>query len=73
MDAIKDLFKNPRKYSKFWVALVAPAGALVFSCAPQEVDGVAEAAFVVTPTEWYNVLVAFAVAVGVYQVPNKKV
>lgn len=73
MDTIKDMFKNPQKYAKFWVALIAPAGALVFSCAPQELDGVAEGAFVITPTEWYNVLVSFAVAAGVYNVPNKKV
>lgn len=57
-----------QKYNKFWVACVAAAGVLIFACAPTEV----EAAFTVTLNEWYMVLVGFAGALGVYQVPNKK-
>ena len=57
-----------QRFNKLWVALVAALGALVLACAP--IDG--EAAFVVTRTEWYMVVVAFAAAAGVYQAPNKK-
>lgn len=65
---MKDIFTNPAKYNKFWVALAAPSAALIFACAGTE----KEAAFSITVDEWYQVLVAFAVAVGVYQTPNKK-
>lgn len=55
------------KYNKFWVALTAPLGVLVYVLAPGE----AEASFIVTRDEWYLVLVALASAIGVYATPNK--
>lgn len=58
--------KNFTKYSKFWVALAAPLGVLLFVIAPTNL----EPAFHVSVTEWYQVIVALAAAVGVYQVKN---
>lgn len=57
------------KYNKFWVALTAAAGVLLFACAPDTASG--QAAFHLTITELYQALVAFAGALGVYQVQNK--
>lgn len=58
------------RYNKFWLALAAAGGVLLFACAPD--DATRQAAFVVTRTEWYQVLVAFAGSFGVYQVSNKR-
>ena len=69
MNILRDMLDNPSKYTKFWVALTAPLGALLFAFAPQET----EAAFVVTSVEWFNVLAAFAMAIGVYQVKNTRI
>lgn len=54
------------KYNKFWMSLIAPIGVLVLVCAPLD----KEAAFVVTRSEWYTVVVALASSLGVYQVKN---
>jgi membrane associated rhomboid family serine protease len=62
-----DIFTNPQKYTKFYVALMAALGVLVVACSPTD----KEAAFVVTSTEWYQVLFAFAGALGVVSFPNK--
>lgn len=59
---------NLSKFNKLWVALTAAAGVLLFGLAPTET----EAAFHLTTTEVYQVLVAFAGALGVYGVTNKK-
>lgn len=63
---MKDMFKNPAKYKKFWAALVAPLGVLLFVMSPA--DG--QTAFSVTRAEWFLVVVALAAAAGVRQVPN---
>lgn len=55
------------KYNKFWIALTAPLGVLLFCLAGTDT----QQAFVMTHDEWYLVLVAVASAVGVHQVPNK--
>jgi hypothetical protein len=56
------------KYNKFWVALTAPLGVLLFCMAPTET----EQAFKVNLNELYMVAVAGAASIGVYAVPNKK-
>lgn len=61
------LINELKKYNKFWVALAASLGQLIIVAAPSET----EAVFVVTPNEWYTVLVAAAAAYGVYRVTNK--
>ena len=61
---------NLSRFNKFWVALAAAGGVLLFACAPDE--AARQVAFVVTRTEWYQVLVAFAGSFGVYQVSNKR-
>lgn len=58
---------NFTKYNKFWMALVAPLGVLLFVAAPTNL----EPAFHVSVVEWYQVIVALAAAVGVRQVANK--
>ncbi len=63
-----DIFKNPSKYAKFYTALIATAGVLLFACMPTDT----EAAFAVNTNEWYQVLTAFAGSLGVYVVSNKK-
>lgn len=60
--------KDLQKYNKFWVALTAAAGVLVLALSPSDL----EPAFHVNSTEWYQVLVAFAGSIGVYQVTNHK-
>jgi len=59
--------KNFTKYNKFWMALTAPLGVLLFVIAPTNLDP----AFHVSVVEWYQVVVALAAAVGVRQVSNK--
>lgn len=61
--------KDLARFNKLWVALLTAVGVLVFSLAPTAT----EPAFHMTPTEWYQVLVAFAGSVGVFQVSNKGV
>ena len=61
------LISELKKYNKFWVALAAALSQLIIVAAPSE----AEAVFVVTPNEWYTVLVAAAAAYGVYKVANR--
>lgn len=73
MDKLKDLVTNPGKYAKFYVALSAAVGALLLVMAPIETETVKEAAFVVTPNEWYQVVLAFAGAIGVYQFKNERI
>jgi predicted FMN-binding regulatory protein PaiB len=58
------------RYNKLWVALAAAFAVLVLACAPDATIG--QAAFVVTTTEWYQVLFSFAGALGVYQVTNTR-
>lgn len=58
---------NFTKYSKFWMALTAPLGVLLFVAAPTNLDS----AFHVSVVEWYQVVVALAAAVGVRQISNK--
>ena len=70
---ISDIWTNPEKYSKFWIALAAVGGQLVLVCAPTtDAQGQLEAAFVVTSTEWYSLLVAAAAAIGVERIANRK-
>lgn len=66
MNTIKKILKNPDRYNKFIVALGAAFAQLIIVMAPTETD----AAFFVTSTELYTVLVAFAAAVGVERVAN---
>ncbi|HJQ08009.1 MAG TPA: hypothetical protein VJ836_00845 [Candidatus Saccharimonadales bacterium] len=61
---------NLSRYNKFWVALAAAAGVLLFACAPDAETG--QTAFEITTTELYQALVAFAGSIGVYQVRNTK-
>jgi hypothetical protein len=63
---MKDLF-TLENYQKFWLAFVAGSGQLLIVCAPSDV----EAAFVITTTEWYTVVLAYATAFGVRQMANK--
>ncbi len=56
------------KYNKFWVALTAPLGVLLYCLAPTEV----QPAFKLTLDEVYLFVVALASTAGVYIVPNKK-
>lgn len=62
------LFANPSLYNKFWVALSGGLGQLLIVCASTPT----EPAFMVTVDEWYTVVLAFAAAIGVYQIANKK-
>jgi hypothetical protein len=64
-----EAFRNPSLYKKFWVAALAAVGVIVFVCAPDAATG--EAAFVVTRTEWYQVFVSVAGAIGVERVTNR--
>lgn len=59
--------KNFTKYNKFWMALTAPLGVLLFVTAPTNL----EPAFHVSIVEWYQVVVTLAAAVGVRQIANK--
>lgn len=61
---------NLQNYNKFWAALAAAAGVLVLVCAPDADAG--QLAFEITRNEIYSIFVAFAGAIGVYQVTNKK-
>ena len=67
MNYVKKMLSNPGNWKKFWMALTAPLGALLLAMAPTD----AQAAFVVTQTEWYVVLAALASAVGVERVANR--
>lgn len=64
----KDILANPEKYRKFLVAFAGPLGVLVVSMAPSGSEG----AFVVTSTEWYQVIATFFAPILVFAVPNKK-
>lgn len=64
---IMDMWNHPGKYNKFWVALLVPFGVLLVAMAPTE----SEAAFSITASEWYQVIVALAGAFGVRQTTNK--
>lgn len=59
--------KDLAKFNKFWVALAAPLGVLLFVLAPTDT----QTAFELTREEWYQVVVALAAAGGVWAVPNK--
>ena len=63
---MKDLLKIS-KYQKFWIAVAAGVAQLLVVCAPTDI----EAAFVVSTTEWYTVLLAIATAVGVRRIANR--
>jgi hypothetical protein len=63
----KDLLSHPEAFNKFWVALAGATAQLLLVCAPLD----KEPAFVVTPAEWYTVLVAAATAVGVVGIANR--
>lgn len=63
---MRELF-TIKNYQKFWLAVAAGFGQLVAVCAPTDT----QAAFVVTSTEWYTVVLAVAVAIGVRQIANK--
>lgn len=55
---IKDVFVNPAKYAKFWVALVT---------------AVLNGLTVYFPDQsWLPVVITFAGSLGVFVVPNKK-
>lgn len=62
--------KHLQKFNKFWAALAAAGGVLVFVCAPDADAG--QLAFEITRNEIYSIFVAFAGAIGVYSVSNKK-
>jgi hypothetical protein len=55
---LKDIFANPKKYAKFWVALAAAVVNVVMLSFPEQV--------------WLTALVNFAGTFGVIAVPNKK-
>lgn len=65
---MNQFFNNLAKYNKFWVALTAPLGVLLYCLAPTD----AQAAFELTMDELYPFVVAMASTAGVYVVPNKK-
>lgn len=55
---MKDIFVNPERYTKFWIALVT---------------AVLNALTVYFPDQpWLPVVINFAGALGVFMVPNKK-
>lgn len=57
-DYIVDLYKNPSRYGKFWVALVTAGLNLVTIYFPE--------------ADWLPVLINLLGALGVFAIPNKK-
>lgn len=56
---IKDLFVNPEKYAKFWVAVVAAFVSSLSTALPD--------------SPWLPIVIQFLGAVGVFVTPNKGV
>jgi hypothetical protein len=55
---IQDIFNNPGKYQKFWIALAGFAITTLTTYFPD--------------ASWLTPLTAFLTAIGVLQIPNKK-
>lgn len=68
MEAIRQIFEDPANYKKFFAALAGALVQLVIVIAPTET----QAAFAVTDTEWYTVIVAAVTALGVERVANDR-
>lgn len=58
VDYAADVFKNPEKYAKFWIAFAAAVLNLIGAYFPDQ--------------PWLPILINFAAALGVVIVPNKK-